>query len=197
MKSKPTYKELEKIIQKLEKRSDNYRYEKNKIKKLYKDLEVKFSNQKQDLTKEISKLDVEIIETVEAENIQKVLFTISNATRIVETIDDLYKIIHKQVMTLMDARNFMVALIYDKKKNLYTFPYYVDQDKNQSDLVKSKDTVIKITKGFIHYITKTGKPVLADKKTIYKMYEERDEIEFVGIDLWRRSYRCCRNTKLY
>jgi len=69
-----------------------------------------------------------------SENINNVLFSISNAVNISNDLDDLYKKIHHYVGKIFDVTNFFIAAVNERKKTLY-FPYHVDSvDKDFSPI---------------------------------------------------------------
>jgi PAS domain S-box-containing protein len=61
-----------------------------------------------------------------SEIITKIMHQISHAINVTDSLDDLYKLIHEALSQLLDVTNFYIAE-YDKKSNLITFPYMVDQ----------------------------------------------------------------------
>ncbi len=64
--------------------------------------------------------------TKHSEIITKIMHQISHAINVTDSLDDLYKLIHEALSQLLDVTNFYIAE-YDKKSNLITFPYMVDQ----------------------------------------------------------------------
>ena len=62
------------------------------------------------------------------EQLQKALFSISDEASKSKTIDELYKSIHKIISELMVAKNLYIA-IHDGKKDIISFPYYVDEKR--------------------------------------------------------------------
>ncbi|MFO7660919.1 MAG: PAS domain S-box protein [Candidatus Cloacimonadaceae bacterium] len=61
-----------------------------------------------------------------SEIITKIMHQISHAINVTDSLDDLYKLIHEALSQLLDVTNFYIAQ-YDRKSNLITFPYMVDQ----------------------------------------------------------------------
>ena len=110
------------------------------------------------------------------ETIKDVLFNISEAVRRALTLRELLEIIQLQVGKLMDARNFYVALVFDKENALYTFPFIVDVNPEE---LEEPDVPVQLKKSFTDYVCRTQQPLLADKKK----YEEllvREDIRLIG-----------------
>jgi len=61
-----------------------------------------------------------------SEETNKVLFEISNAINTTRNLYELYESIHRSLERIIDVTNFYIAR-YDKKTNLISFPYYVDE----------------------------------------------------------------------
>ena len=107
------------------------------------------------------------------EQIQKVLLNISKTTCTSKNLDELLKIVHQQLGTLIDTTNFFIAL-YDKEKRLYTFPYY----KDQYDDDFSPQT---LKKSLTDYVRRTGKSLLVNE-VFFKQLQQKGEIELIGPD---------------
>ncbi|MCP4687703.1 MAG: GAF domain-containing protein [Desulfobacterales bacterium] len=58
-----------------------------------------------------------------AEEINKVLFDISNAVHTTFNLDELYKAVHESLNRILNTENFYIAL-HDKEKDSITFPYW-------------------------------------------------------------------------
>ncbi|MCK5056828.1 MAG: response regulator [Candidatus Aminicenantes bacterium] len=127
----------------------------------------------------ILKLDFDTVlhEKEKAEKVNEVLLNISNAIILVKSLEALLALIHKQVGRLMDARNFYVALVYDKRKNLYTFPYYADENDEE---VVEPSAIVELFRGFTHYVFKTKKPLLVDRNKVIELVKQ-GEVDLVGI----------------
>jgi diguanylate cyclase (GGDEF)-like protein/PAS domain S-box-containing protein len=107
------------------------------------------------------------------EQIQKVLLNISKTTCTSKNLDELLKIVHQQLGTLIDTTNFFIAL-YDKEKRLYTFPYY----KDQYDDDFSPQT---LKKSLTDYVRRTGKSLLVNE-VFFKQLQQKGEVELIGPD---------------
>ncbi len=68
-----------------------------------------------------------ISELKRAEHLQSVLYQISEAAHTVDSIDELYTILHKIVIGLLPSKNFFIALASKTEDGtVISFPYYVD-----------------------------------------------------------------------
>ncbi len=61
-----------------------------------------------------------------SEIITNIMHQISHAINVTDSLDDLYELIHQALSQLLEVKNLFIAQ-YDKKSNLITFPYMVDQ----------------------------------------------------------------------
>ncbi|MCK4836849.1 MAG: response regulator, partial [Candidatus Aminicenantes bacterium] len=118
----------------------------------------------------------DITEQKKAETIQNVLFNISQLTIQTLSLPELIKEIHQQVVRLMDSRNFYVALVYDKNKSLFTFPYIVDVIPEE---LIEPDKIVNLSGGFTDYILKKESPLLANKYKFQKMLND-GEVTLIG-----------------
>lgn len=108
-----------------------------------------------------------------AEQIQTVLFNITQATSSAESLRELLLIIQQQLGTLINTTNFYVAL-YDKQSDLYSFPFVVDEFE-QDDTFSQQE----LKKSLTDYVRRTGRAILADGKVHNKLMAE-GEVELVG-----------------
>ncbi|MBU1565732.1 MAG: response regulator [Proteobacteria bacterium] len=60
-----------------------------------------------------------------AEEINRVLYAISDAVNSTQDLDELYRTIHQILGTIIDVTNFFIAIVDRHKRTLY-FPYHVD-----------------------------------------------------------------------
>ncbi len=89
-----------------------------------------------------------------AENIREALFRISEAVFSDSNLYDICLQIHDVVSKLMLAKNFYIALV-DDKKNMLSFPYYVDQfNPPQFNRIMGK--------GLAEYAIRIGEPLLVN-----------------------------------
>jgi len=108
-----------------------------------------------------------------AEQIQSVLFNITQATSSAESLENLLQIIHQQLGRLIDTTNFYVAL-YDRESDLYSFPFVVDEFE-QNDTFSQQE----LKKSLTDYVRRTGRAILADDDVHNKLMDE-GEVELVG-----------------
>ena len=67
------------------------------------------------------------LETSELKNSS--LYEITKVAHAATSLDELYKSIHANINDLMFAENMFIA-IHNQKKNIITFPYYIDKYDN-------------------------------------------------------------------
>jgi PAS domain-containing protein len=102
-------------------------------------------------------MKIDITAQKQMEFVQTVLFEISDAANKSDKLDELLKIIHHALGTLMDTSNFYIAL-YDEDAEEYSFPYSVDK----YDLDEFSKEEMK--KSLTDYVRRTGTPLWVDKK---------------------------------
>jgi diguanylate cyclase (GGDEF)-like protein/PAS domain S-box-containing protein len=116
-------------------------------------------------------LEEEIIKYRWAEKVQDVIFRISQAVTSTDTIDEMYRTIHKILGELIPVDNFFIAL-YDQTTDTISFPYFVDQ--NDSTPLKRK-----LTKGLTEYVMHLRRPFLANQQELTEL-AIRNEIHLQG-----------------
>jgi len=115
----------------------------------------------------------DITEQRRAEKVRSVLLQISEATNLSGNLEELLRIIHQHLGTLIDTTNFYVAL-YDKEKDVYTFPYHVDEHDEIDPAVEYH-----LSGSMTDYVRRTGVPLLVDKQ-LYGRLIESSEVQIVG-----------------
>lgn len=113
---------------------------------------------------------IDITEKQKTEKNITAAYKISEAANTSTNFDDLYKSIHQIVATLMPAKNFYIA-IYDRNKDLLTFPYFVDEYDDEA-------TPRKPGNGITEYVLKTGKPLLATPEVIEELRMKGESLPF-------------------
>jgi len=114
----------------------------------------------------------DITERKRAENLQHALFRISEAVNLTSNFKELLKVIHETLGTLIDTTNFYIAL-YDAEKDLYSFPYCVDQ-------YDEADFTPKQLKGSLtDYVRRTAKPIIVNEQT-HHMLANAGEVGLIG-----------------
>ena len=139
-------------------------------------LERKVKESSTELLKKNAALKREIENVKKSEKIQKVLYKISEAKNNTKNLRELLGKIHEQVGTLMKASNYYVAIVEDRSRGLYRFPYIVDENPEE---IENPETVVDLSRGFTHYVLETEKPLLADEKMI-KAFSDIGRVGFVG-----------------
>ncbi|MEA3500622.1 MAG: PAS domain S-box protein, partial [Candidatus Marinimicrobia bacterium] len=117
----------------------------------------------------------DITERKKTEEVQRMIYNVTDAINTTKDLDEFYTIIHKQLSTIIDTTNFYIAL-YNKDKNIISFDYFIDEfvDKKGNINVARKSK-----KGLTEYVIKTGEPLLADAKAIKKL-TKAGKIDGVG-----------------
>lgn len=81
----------------------------------------------------------DVTPTKRSEIITRIMHQISHAINVTDSLDDLYKLIHEALSQPLDVTNFYIAQ-YDRKSNLITFPYMVDQIAADNSAVEADDS---------------------------------------------------------
>lgn len=116
------------------------------------------------------KVAEDITEKKRAEQIQLVLYNISNAVLRTDSLELLIETIQNELASVIDTSNFYVAL-YDEKDDSLFFPFYSDK-KDSFSRVSAKKTLTK-------YVIETKKPLLANL-AVKKRFVEEGILEHVG-----------------
>ncbi len=106
-----------------------------------------------------------------AEQLRETVYSIAQAAEESPRLTDLFGKVHELIGRVMPANNFYIAL-YDEKKNLLSFPYFVDE-------VDVPESPRPPGKGLTEYVLRTGMPLLCDHATEQEL-QRRGEIELVG-----------------
>ncbi|HUH98006.1 MAG TPA: GAF domain-containing protein [Anaerolineales bacterium] len=116
------------------------------------------------------------------ELLQAAVTQIAEAALSAEDLASLLKVIHRDVNTLMPARNFYISL-YDERTDLITFPYHAEED----DLRLPSN---KPGQGLIRYVLRTGQPLLVTPEVFAELErsgevkgEERRGLDWLGVPL--------------
>ena len=115
----------------------------------------------------------DITERKQAERVQLVIYKIAKAVNTTKNIDELYNTIHQLLNTVIDVKNFYIAL-YDEDENTISFPYYIDEKDTKPEPVPKE-----LSKGLTEYVIRTGKSLLAPKEYYLKLAKE-GKIEISG-----------------
>ncbi|MFC1554903.1 response regulator [candidate division KSB1 bacterium] len=129
-----------------------------------------------ELLKRFEKLEAEKTNYKKTKKLQSVLYNILNASISARTLLDLLKNIHKHLIDIIDAKNFYVALVLDRKKGLFTFPYFADE--KDTSIIPTGRT-LNLSGGITDYMIKKGGPLLLDIHKINKLVDE-GKIDRIG-----------------
>lgn len=113
----------------------------------------------------------DITESMQAERERRVIFEISEGINQTANLDELLQRIHQTLQRVVYAENFFVAL-YDKKRELFEFPYFVDQFDPPPDPVK-------VGRSRTAYVFRTGQPIVMTERIFQGLVRE-GEVELVG-----------------
>ncbi len=108
----------------------------------------------------------DISERRREEQLRAAVYSITQATDLADTLDNLYHRVHEIISSVMPAKNFYIAL-YDEKEQMVSFPYFVDE-------VDSDAPPQKIGRGLTGYVLRTGKPLLCDDVRLHELIQQGD-----------------------
>ncbi len=112
----------------------------------------------------------DITERKRAEQLQKIIYNISQAANIAESLDELIEIIKEQLNLIIDIKNFYVAF-YNEDDDTFTFSYMLDEKDDFKTWPAGKT--------FTAYVFRSQKPKLLTKDEM-KRLEKSGEVKFVG-----------------
>jgi two-component system cell cycle sensor histidine kinase/response regulator CckA len=114
---------------------------------------------------------VDMTEREKAEDLQRAIYEISEATHQARDLNDLFVLIHSVLGRQMEAKNLYVAM-HDPRTNLLSFPYFVDE-------VDSTPEPLELRRNLTSYVIRTGTPLLATPE-VFEELLRRGEIESEG-----------------
>ncbi|HDP37336.1 MAG TPA: PAS domain S-box protein [Candidatus Atribacteria bacterium] len=106
---------------------------------------------------------IDITERRKNEQLNTILYNISKAANSAITLDQLYKTIHQELGTIIDATNFYIALV-DEKEDKVFFPYHQDEKDDDFPVLKLSSNNTPTT-----YMIRTGQPFLINRKQLNGM----------------------------
>lgn len=112
----------------------------------------------------------DITAITKTQQLQEVLFNLSNQALIINSLEDFYPVIVSEIGKIYDTNNFFIAL-YDPDKETLSLPIFSDE-KDKFDAIPAKKTITS-------WVIKKGKPVILREKDIVDL-EAKGEIELVG-----------------
>lgn len=107
----------------------------------------------------------------EASRLHGALFAISETAEQTADLPAFFAAVHRIFSSLMDARNFYIAL-YHPGDQTVSFPYFVDQFDPQP-------SPRRLGRGLTEYVLRTGQPLLASEADVQALVEA-GEIEVIG-----------------
>ena len=110
----------------------------------------------------------DVTEHKQAEEIKKVLFTISNAVNVTRNLKDLFEIIHNALGSIIDVTNFYIAMVDIKKRTIY-FPYHVDTTDYDFFPITNFDTNDSLT----GLVVSQRRPILLKKDDLEKLSAQK------------------------
>jgi len=118
----------------------------------------------------VASFALDVTESVRSEQIQKVVYNISNATNTTDNLNKLISQIKDELSSIIDTTNFYIAL-YDKETHSLSLPFFADE--------KDQFSTFPAGKTLTSYVIQHKEPLLATKQVIDKL-EQIGEIESVG-----------------
>lgn len=107
-----------------------------------------------------------------AEEINQVLFSISNAVNTTPNLDELFKSIHRSLSRIIDATNFWIGF-YDKTDDSLTFNYIVDTVDKPEKFKKLSHISAPGSSSHAGFVIRSGQPVLHTKAQFIEELEKR------------------------
>ena len=125
----------------------------------------------------------ELAERKRAERINQTLFSISNAINTTFNLDELYHSIRISLGQIIDVSNFFIA-IYDRGKDIISFPYIVDEMEKLEDL-RADIIGASRSSSLSAKVIKTGSPLFI-KKSEAMARAKKLGLELIGTpaELW-------------
>lgn len=119
----------------------------------------------------IASIGEDITEKRLSDKVRDAILRITQAANELEDLDSLYSFIHSTLNELMPAQNFFIAL-YDKEKDILSFPYYQDEFDPQPEPGKPR-------RGLTEYVLRTGKTALVNPEQ-FEALIAAGEVESIG-----------------
>jgi len=115
----------------------------------------------------------DITERKQAEKLQSFFLDVSEAISTTKSLEELLEIIHRKLGSLIDVRNFYVAL-YDEQSEMYSFPYCVDEADQDEDFAPQQ-----LKRSLTDYVRRTGKPLIVNDE-VHRRLKESGVAEMIG-----------------
>lgn len=105
-----------------------------------------------------------------AQKVTEVLYSISKAANLTEDLSELYKFVHEEISSILNAKNFAVAEIHFKE-NLIKFPYFKDEIDDDYDSI-SLDNEYSLT----NLVIAQRRPIRINESDIKEMIGNKVEV---------------------
>ena len=120
------------------------------------------------VTERTEHLSMEITDRKQSEEVNKVLFAVSNAVNTTRNLKDVFRFIHNSLGSIIDVTNFFIAIVDLKKRTLY-FPYHVDTTDDDFSSITDFDMNNSLT----GLVVSQRRPVLLQKKDLEKRASQK------------------------
>jgi len=121
------------------------------------------------LTETNQKLQQEIAERQKVVKMHQAMLNISELTASSTNLEDFYKTLHKEVATIIPAKNFYIGLIENEEMEL-SFPYFYDEKVTANDAPK-------IVSGLSELAIRVELPMLISNGSIWLLQEDKSVSE--------------------
>jgi len=101
-----------------------------------------------------------------AEDVNTVLFEISNAVNTTFNLDDLFTSIHTSLSKIIDVTNFYISE-YDRENDLIIFPFYQDETGDSFDLIQN---ISRMKASLTGIVLKKGEPLFLKEADVLDIY---------------------------
>lgn len=125
---------------------------------------------------------MDITEQKRLEQMQSAIYAVANAALESDELTDLYKSIHTILDMLFPVKNIFIA-IYDKKNDLFEFPYFVDEYDENPGKIKGEGSLTR-------YVFESGRPLLVSPDVFRKMAKKgilksigKPSLDWMGVPL--------------
>lgn len=125
---------------------------------------------------------MDITEQKRLEQMQSAIYAVANAALESDELTDLYKSIHTILDMLFPVKNIFIA-IYDKKNDLFKFPYFVDEYDENPGKIKGEGSLTR-------YVFESGRPLLVSPDVFRKMAKKgilksigKPSLDWMGVPL--------------
>ncbi|MBI9035350.1 MAG: response regulator [Bacteroidales bacterium] len=129
-----------------------------------------FESEFAELVDDVNELAIVFAQRKQTEQIQNLLYNISYAGAITVDLEELIKLIRKELEALIDTTNFFVAL-YNPQTDSISLPFFADQNDSF--------TLFPAGKTLTRYVISTQKTLFVTKEKIKKL-EKSDHINIIG-----------------